>query len=87
MSAFDHVAAALARDGEGLAALIDALPDMAGDIDAAVAMIAGMQGRLIVTGMGKSGHIGTKLAATFASTGTRANCPTSSAMPSAAPSR
>ena len=72
MSAFDHVAAALARDGEGLAALIDALPDMAGDIDAAVAMIAGMQGRLIVTGMGKSGHIGTKLAATFASTGTPA---------------
>ena len=31
-----------------------------------------MEGRLIVTGLGKSGHIGAKLAATFASTGTPA---------------
>lgn len=29
-----------------------------------------MQGRLIITGIGKSGHVGRKLAATFASTGT-----------------
>ena len=29
-----------------------------------------MRGRLIVTGLGKSGHVGTKLAATFSSTGT-----------------
>jgi arabinose-5-phosphate isomerase len=28
------------------------------------------QGRVVVTGMGKSGHIGRKMAATFASTGT-----------------
>ncbi len=28
------------------------------------------RGRLVITGMGKSGHIGRKMAATFASTGT-----------------
>ena len=39
---------------------------------AAVELIAGARGRLIVTGMGKSGHIGRKIAATFASTGTPA---------------
>jgi len=38
----------------------------------AVEMIASAQGRLIVTGMGKSGHVGRKIAATFASTGTPA---------------
>jgi len=32
--------------------------------------IAGLKGRLIISGMGKSGHIGKKMAATFASTGT-----------------
>ncbi len=36
----------------------------------AVNVIAGLKGRLIVTGMGKSGHIAHKIAATFASTGT-----------------
>jgi arabinose-5-phosphate isomerase len=38
----------------------------------AVAAIAGIAGRVIVTGVGKSGHIGAKLAATLASTGTPA---------------
>lgn len=37
---------------------------------AAVGLIQTCQGRLVVTGVGKSGHIGAKLAATFASTGT-----------------
>lgn len=67
-----HVRAALAIDKAGLDALHSALEGMAPDIDAALDLIAGMQGRLIVTGLGKSGHIGTKLAATFASTGTPA---------------
>jgi arabinose-5-phosphate isomerase len=40
-------------------------------VDAAE-LIAGAQGRLIVTGMGKSGHVARKVAATFASTGTPA---------------
>lgn len=35
-------------------------------------LILATQGRVVVTGMGKSGHIGTKIAATLASTGTPA---------------
>ncbi len=38
----------------------------------AVNMVLGVQGRVVVTGMGKSGHIGRKIAATLASTGTPA---------------
>lgn len=66
------VRAALATDLIGLQTLSDALDGMAADIDAALDLISAMAGRLIVTGLGKSGHIGTKLAATFASTGTPA---------------
>lgn len=38
----------------------------------AVGMMLGVKGRVVVTGMGKSGHIGRKIAATLASTGTPA---------------
>ena len=38
----------------------------------AVQMMLAVQGRVVVTGMGKSGHIGSKIAATLASTGTPA---------------
>jgi arabinose-5-phosphate isomerase len=38
----------------------------------AVNLVLGVQGRVVVTGMGKSGHIGRKIAATLASTGTPA---------------
>jgi arabinose-5-phosphate isomerase len=41
-----------------------------GEFERAVATILGAQGRLVVTGMGKSGLIGRKIAATLASTGT-----------------
>jgi len=55
----------------GLLALEDALQDgMRQPFDAACAMINAASGRVIVTGMGKSGHIGRKIAATLASTGT-----------------
>ncbi|TLD80347.1 KpsF/GutQ family sugar-phosphate isomerase [Helicobacter sp. MIT 11-5569] len=40
------------------------------DFNAVIACILGLKGRLIVSGMGKSGHIGAKIAATLASTGT-----------------
>lgn len=39
---------------------------------AAVELMLGAPGKVIVTGMGKSGHIGRKIAATFQSTGQRA---------------
>lgn len=42
------------------------------DFTRAVRAILGCRGRLVVSGVGKSGHIGRKLAATFASTGTPA---------------
>lgn len=55
------------------AAAIGALGDrLDGSFIAASRMILGCDGHLIVTGMGKSGHIGHKLAATLASTGTPA---------------
>ncbi len=38
----------------------------------AVQLLLECQGRVVITGIGKSGHIGSKLAATFASTGTPA---------------
>ncbi len=41
--------------------------------DAAVDLLAGVTGRVIVTGMGKSGHVAAKIASTLASTGTPAH--------------
>ncbi len=48
----------------GLKSSIDA------NFDAVITLILGLKGRLVVSGMGKSGHIGAKIAATLASTGT-----------------
>lgn len=42
------------------------------NFDRACEIILNCQGRVVVIGMGKSGHVGSKLAATFASTGTPA---------------
>jgi arabinose-5-phosphate isomerase len=61
----------LATERDGLAVLMDALADTLGDaFMAAVERIGAARGRVIVTGMGKSGHVGRKIAATLASTGT-----------------
>jgi arabinose-5-phosphate isomerase len=58
---------------EGLTALAAALDNgLAAPFDAAVALIRNGNGRVIVSGLGKSGHIGRKIAATLASTGTPA---------------
>ncbi len=43
---------------------------LTGDFDGAVRAILGTQGKVIITGMGKSGIVGKKIAATLASTGT-----------------
>ena len=59
----------LALEGRELAAAEARLgPSFA----AAVRLVAGMRGRLIVSGVGKSGIIGRKIAATMTSTGTPA---------------
>ena len=63
----------LDTEREGLAALAAAMCDGLGAaFVAAVDTIRRARGRVIVTGMGKSGHIARKIAATFASTGTPA---------------
>jgi arabinose-5-phosphate isomerase len=52
---------------------LDALAESLGeDFATAVRLILDARGKLIVSGLGKSGHIGRKIAATFASTGTTA---------------
>jgi len=58
---------------DGLEAVKRALANgLASDFVQAVDMMLACQGRIIVTGMGKSGHVGRKIAATLASTGTPA---------------
>jgi arabinose-5-phosphate isomerase len=52
---------------------LDALADsLDGPFRDAVQLILDCRGKLIVSGLGKSGHVGRKIAATFASTGTTA---------------
>jgi arabinose-5-phosphate isomerase len=63
----------LEAEGSGIAAITAALQADLGEAFARAAdLIRNAKGRLIVTGLGKSGHIGRKIAATFASTGTPA---------------
>jgi arabinose-5-phosphate isomerase len=63
----------LDAEASGIVALSAAIGNGLGhSLVAAVALIRGARGRVIVTGMGKSGHIGRKIAATLASTGTPA---------------
>ncbi len=51
-------------------AVADLLPRIDGNFARACAFMLHCKGRIVVTGMGKSGHIGNKIAATLASTGT-----------------
>src|SRR5438067_1332512 len=63
----------LETEASGITALTAAIHDGLGQsFTAAVELIRRAHGRLIITGMGKSGHVGRKIAATFASTGTPA---------------
>ena len=72
----DSIASALRTldsEASGLAALAAALQnELRPAFVAAVELIRNAKGRLIVTGLGKSGHVAHKIAATFASTGTPA---------------
>jgi arabinose-5-phosphate isomerase len=63
----------IAIERNGLNALIEALDgELQNQFEKAVNLLAELQGRVIVSGVGKSGHIASKLAATMASTGTPA---------------
>ena len=59
----------LMEEAAALKALAEGLGD---DFDAAVDCLLGISGRIAVTGMGKSGHVARKVAATLASTGSPA---------------
>ena len=59
----------IATEMKGLGALIQSLDQNFTD---AVELFASLKGRIIATGMGKSGHIACKVASTFSSTGTPA---------------
>ena len=61
----------IATERAGLDALLAALDNgLAGPFAEAVSIIRAATGRVVVSGMGKSGHIGRKIASTLASTGT-----------------
>ncbi|MCZ2158021.1 KpsF/GutQ family sugar-phosphate isomerase [Bartonella sp. 220] len=63
----------LASEKQGLEALEAALlGNLSSSFEAAVQTIRNASGHVVITGLGKSGHIGTKIAATLASTGTPA---------------
>jgi arabinose-5-phosphate isomerase len=51
-------------------AILDLIPLLDENFDKAIDLIYNCRGRFIITGVGKSGHIGEKIAATLASTGT-----------------
>jgi len=68
-SDLDAARAVLATEAAGLRALAASLDDA---FEQAVERLAGIAGRVVVSGIGKSGHVGRKIAATLASTGTPA---------------
>ncbi|MFG6137580.1 KpsF/GutQ family sugar-phosphate isomerase [Halomonas sp. B23F22_10] len=57
----------LRLEQQAVGALVERLD---GDFERACELMLACRGRVVVTGMGKSGHIGSKIAATLASTGT-----------------
>jgi len=72
-AAIESALRTLEAEGSGIDALTSALRNGLGaPFAAAVELIRSAQGRVIVTGMGKSGHVGRKIASTLASTGTPA---------------
>lgn len=72
-AAIESALRTVATEQAGVAALATALDNgLAEPFATAIDLISRIEGRVIVTGVGKSGHIGSKIAATLASTGTPA---------------
>ncbi len=57
----------LKTEAEAILQMVDALPEDFADV---VELVLNTKGRVIISGVGKSGHIGRKISATLASTGT-----------------
>jgi arabinose-5-phosphate isomerase len=65
----EHAKQVLIIEAEAIQSLVPRIDEK---FTAAVEMILACSGRVVVTGIGKSGHIGSKIAATLSSTGTPA---------------
>ncbi len=72
MAEFDYIASARRTISMERDAVDSLLQRLAEPFSTACATLLACRGRVVVTGMGKSGHVGRKLAATLASTGTPA---------------
>lgn len=68
-STLDIARRVIGIEADALHALAESLDDR---FEAAIDLLAAVKGRVIVSGMGKSGHVARKIAATMASTGTPA---------------
>jgi len=68
----DHYATARQVFGDEIVSLQGALERIGGPFNDAVELIIALRGKVVVTGLGKSGLVGAKIAATLASTGTPA---------------
>lgn len=69
MSVIETASRVLRDEADAVVSLVDKLD---GQFEEAVRLIENSKGRVVLTGMGKSGHIARKVAATMASTGTPA---------------
>ena len=69
MSVIETASRVLRDEAAAVLSLVDHLD---GEFEKAVCLIEASKGRVVLTGMGKSGHIARKVAATMASTGTPA---------------
>ena len=69
MSSIEEARRVLKIEAEAIMALVDRLD---ASFEQAVQMICDCKGKVVVAGMGKSGHVGRKIAATMSSTGTPA---------------
>ena len=67
-----HLRRELARLREEAEAILDQIALLDDNFEKAVDLMYHCEGKIIVTGVGKSGHVGAKIAATLASTGTPA---------------
>ena len=67
MNTRDYAIQCIKDEAQAVLGLIGQMDD---NFDRAVELILGCKGKVIVTGVGKSGHIGAKIAATLSSTGT-----------------
>ena len=67
MTSKDYAIQCIKDEAEAVLGLI---PQLSDSFNEAVELMFNCQGKIIVTGVGKSGHIGAKIAATLSSTGT-----------------